>query len=76
VIVASLRSRSQRVAAPSSFARSLGALVFDGGCGQLVLAPLALGVPLGQLRGPLERLGNSPVQPGQLGPPIPAAERS
>jgi hypothetical protein len=70
-MVASLPSRGQRAPAPSSFARSLGALHFDGSRGQPAFAPLVLGVLLGQLRGSLERLGNARVQPGQLGPPVP-----
>jgi hypothetical protein len=75
-MVASLPSRGQRAAAPSSFARSLGALHFDGSRGQPAFAPFVLGVLLGQLRGSLERLGKARVQPGQLGRPVPAAERS
>ena len=74
--MALLHSRSQRAAAPGALARMLGALHFDGGRSQPAVAPLVLGVLLGQLRRSLERLGNSRVQPGQLGPPVPAAERS
>ena len=74
--MASLQSRSQRTAPPSALARPLGAVHFASSRGQPALAPLVLGVLLGQLRGSLERLGNARVQPGQLRPPVPAAERS
>jgi hypothetical protein len=57
--VASLQSRSQRAAPPSALARPLGAVHFDSSRGQPALAPLVLGVLLGQLRGSLERLGDA-----------------
>jgi len=71
--VASVHSRSQRAAAPSRFACAPGALQFDGGRVRPAVAPVALGVLVGELRGSLKRLGDPHVQPGHLRPSVRAA---
>jgi len=68
--VGSSHSRSERAAAPSRFVCSPGALEFDGGRVRPAVAPLALGVLLGQLRGFIKRVGDPQVQPGQLRPSV------
>jgi hypothetical protein len=74
--VASSHSRSERASAPSRLACSPGALEFDGFPVRSAVTPIALGVLLGQLRGLLKRFGDPQVQPGQLQPSVPAAQRS
>jgi hypothetical protein len=48
-----LHSLSERAPAPSRFACPPGAVQFDGGRVRPAVAPIALGVLLGQLRGSL-----------------------
>jgi hypothetical protein len=59
--VGSSQSRSKRAAAPGRFGCSPGALKFDGGRIRPAIAPIALGVLLGQSRGSLKRVGDQHV---------------